>query len=412
VQQLIDIMEQTGAVPKTPLKSPTSFIWKAKNEDWRRFILKISTSIMISIVGPASAWGVRQSEGLLIYIVVYAFSKIIISTIASKSARNALFFYRYSPALLFLSGFSALLFDEPMTYLLLLPILLGSYEGAYWTGFWDYKPLLTKDNSTPMGVPNPSKDKLNKAKLTSKTFAFSQFILQNTMRFVALQESVLLLGTLVVISEIAAHLFTEGYEKWKKNNTGQSSLKKKRLWVIGQYIILVGLMLMIAGSIFQTTLLFVCGWFIAQGSARGILRPLEIKFSMEHLYKTPPGKDLTSFQRMEVVGALVGVISSTWLQSTEIVNPGLFGAVLALLALGIKFDSIVPVQPKQSEKYEIGLRERLKFKSHLQLAFLFVILFNLFEIETFLFISLVVGFFNSIVAIVGIEKVVANDIEF
>ncbi len=47
------------------------------------------------------------------------------------------------------------------------------------------------------------------------------------------------------------------------------------LWMNGYVAVLIGIAVMILGN-FIGTAVFVVGWFIAQGSIRGVMRPEEI----------------------------------------------------------------------------------------------------------------------------------------
>ena len=111
----------------------------ADREHYRRMLLKISTSVMISIVGPASAWSVMEENGLFLYIITYMTFKFCASTIASKSTKIAIFSYRYAPFLLVISGLLAFIPGSIITYGIVMPVLLGSYEGAYWAVFFGTK---------------------------------------------------------------------------------------------------------------------------------------------------------------------------------------------------------------------------------------------------------------------------------
>ena len=109
-------------------------------EDIRRMILKISTVIMISVVGPASAWNVNQEKGLMAYILVYIVAKFLASLVASRNAKVAILSYKFAPILLVISGLIPLS-SHDLVFLYLLPTLLGTYEGAYWAVYFDYKAL-------------------------------------------------------------------------------------------------------------------------------------------------------------------------------------------------------------------------------------------------------------------------------
>ena len=187
-------------------------------ENIRRMILKISTAIMISVVGPASAWNVNQEKGLMAYILVYIVAKFLASLVASRNAKIAIFSYKFAPFLLAISGCVPVILNHELVFLLVLPTLLGTYEGAYWAVYFDYKAWKKESivdeasglhtNKSPIGVNQPSLENTIKAKGISVPFAACQFVVLNSMRFVALERGgVLWLAGLVVIAELAAYFW-------------------------------------------------------------------------------------------------------------------------------------------------------------------------------------------------------------
>jgi hypothetical protein len=317
-----------------------------EREFWRRFPIKLSTAALISVIGPASAWNVGGYNGLLIYIGVYILSKLLSAQFASLSPSKAISTYRYSPLLLVAGGVIPFasellrLHQNQYVFVLLVPFLLGSYEGAYWTGYHDIRRVFkSKDENenhsvmkftrievfcTAIGalvaarlkliesdsmfsdpgviagliafsafaIPwnkqifdteqvnfgkDSDKDSITKGKLISQPFAVMQFVATNGMRFAALQKSVMWLGILVAIAEAAGHIVSEIYEAWP--NIKQNSAKKLVLWNSGNYITLCGFIGMIFGVYVDNFWYFIAGWFFAQGALRGILRRVEIQFA-------------------------------------------------------------------------------------------------------------------------------------
>ena len=170
---------------------------------------------MISIIGPAGAWDAAQHEGLLIYLLIYVICKAVSAKLSSLSSRNALLAHRMSPALLIIAGIISIVNQSWQASVVFVAALLGSYEGAYWTGYFDL-PEKKEENGEvqwmPMGCPRPNQEQIGKAKLLSQPFAISQFVVVNAMRFGALQRGVVWLGAFVVISEVVAYVVSIAYK--------------------------------------------------------------------------------------------------------------------------------------------------------------------------------------------------------
>ncbi len=386
-------------------------------EQPRRMLLKISTAVMISIVGPASAWSVAQESGLMLYILAYMTSKYISSYVTSRSTKIAIFSYRHAPLLLVFSGLLSLLPGSLLTFAVIMPFLLGCYEGAYWTVYFDYKPWFKKASEKEglflseiqIGISRPSSELLHKAKLTSVPFAICQFVLSNSMRFVALEYGgVLWLGALVVIAELASYLIVIFYRKITHKSTSLVKIQR-RLWIWGQIVVLLGIMLMVVGHSIELFMLFLVGWLISQGSARGCLRKIEIQWSQNHLngkrLENKRNPELERFQRNEVIAAVLGVALATWLKVQDQFNlePGLLGGMFALFAFALRFPKFNLNFTEAQTTTEIGLRERLKFRSHLFTTIAFILPALLLSVKSLVLLLLLFGFSMAIIAVVWAE---------
>jgi len=387
-------------------------------EQSRRMLLKISTAVMISIVGPASAWSVAQESGLMLYILAYMTSKHISSYVASRSTKIAIFSYRHAPLLLVFSGLLSLLPGSLLTFAVILPFLLGSYEGAYWAVYFDYKPWFKEASQSgregaylseiQIGISRPSSDLLHKARLTSVPFAICQFVLSNSMRFVALERGVLWLGVLVVVAELSSYLIVIFYRKITQRSTSLVKIQR-RLWVWGQIVVLLGIMLMVVGHSLELFTLFLIGWLISQGSARGCLRKIEIQWSQNHLsgkrLENKRNPELERFQRNEVIAAVLGVAVATWLkvQNHLTLEPGLLGGMFALFAFTLRFPEFNFKFKEMQTATDIGLRERLKFRSHLFTTIVFILPALFLSMKSLVLLLLLFGFSMAIVAVIWAE---------
>lgn len=381
---------------------------------WRRMLIKVSTAIMISIIGPVGAWDAAQHEGLLVYLFIYVVCKAVSAKLSCLSSRNALLAHRVSPALLIIAGFISIVNQSWLASVVFVAVFLGSYEGAYWTGYFDL-PKKKEENGKaqwmPMGYPRPNQEQIGKAKLISQPFAVSQFVIINAMRFGALQRGVVWLGVFVVISEVIAYLVSIAYKRLKKEESEQESKTKKELWRGGQGVFFLSFLIMILGLHFDYFLLFTIGWLVGQGVQKGVLRPLEMKFASGFLKPSTTREEeekkdlnLSLFQAMEVVAAVAGVGVTTYLKVQDTLAPSIpsllaIFIVLISYMIPFRYQAIEPTDP--SPPYEIGLRERLKFKMHLILMILTTILFYNFspQAKTLAMGFLLIGFFTSVLAV-------------
>jgi hypothetical protein len=324
------------------------------------------------------------------------------------SSRNALLAHRMSPALLIIAGIISIVNQSWQASVVFVAALLGSYEGAYWTGYFDL-PEKKEENGEvqwmPMGCPRPNQEQIGKAKLLSQPFAISQFVVVNAMRFGALQRGVVWLGAFVVISEVVAYVVSIAYKHWKKKQSEQEERLKKELWRGGQGLFFLSFFIMILGLHFDYFLLFTLGWLVGQGVQKGVLRPLEMEFASGFLNPSKPtGNAIKRFQAMEVVAAVAGVGVTTYLTVQDTLAPSI-SSVLAIFIVLIsyripfRYQAIEPTD--LSSPYEIGLRERLKFKMHLILMILTTILFYNFspQAKSVAMGFLLVGFFTSVLAV-------------
>jgi hypothetical protein len=225
------------------------------------------------------------------------------------------------------------------------------------------------------------------------------------MRFGALQRGVVWLGAFVVISEVVAYVVSIAYKHWKKKQSEQEERLKKELWRGGQGLFFLSFFIMILGLHFDYFLLFTLGWLVGQGVQKGVLRPLEMEFASGFLNPSKPtGNAIKRFQAMEVVAAVAGVGVTTYLTVQDTLAPSI-SSVLAIFIVLIsyripfRYQAIEPTD--LSSPYEIGLRERLKFKMHLILMILTTILFYNFspQAKSVAMGFLLVGFFTSVLAV-------------
>jgi hypothetical protein len=129
-----------------------------QRERYRRFPIKLSYSALILVLGPSDAWNESAAIGLLTYLAVYIFFKLVTAELASKSNNWVMKSYRFSPLFLFIGGILPVTinFGDPnydiisrnMLYTIVVPALFGAYEGAYWTGYHEIRNFLKNPNQS------------------------------------------------------------------------------------------------------------------------------------------------------------------------------------------------------------------------------------------------------------------------
>lgn len=118
-------------------------------EATRRLLLRVVTSLLMFMIGPAIAWEVGSLEGLAIYSITHVFARLLSAELGAVSRTNALFLFRFAPAFLVFAGVFSGVNDLPnWIYLVAIPFLLGYYEGGYWVSFHSFFNKGGKANSS------------------------------------------------------------------------------------------------------------------------------------------------------------------------------------------------------------------------------------------------------------------------
>ena len=223
------------------------------------------------------------------------------------------------------------------------------------------------------------------------------------MRVVALQRGVLWLGILVAIAELTSYLVVLAYRRITRFLfTTANSKKALDYWssccFSWHYIN--------GSGTFNWLVFIVPFWLFFPGFGKRLSRKIEIQWSQNHL----AGKELESkrnpnlerFQRNEVVAAVLGVALATILKVESQYNfdPALVGALVALLAFCIRFPKISFHITSEVAKKQIGLRERMKFKSHFVICLLFILPVIFLTTKVIVLLLLLSGFAMSIIAVV------------
>jgi hypothetical protein len=319
-------------------------VFVSKIESNRRILIRIATSLMVLIIGPSAAWAAMQLEGIVIYALVITYSKTIVAEIVAKSQEKSIIAYRYSPLILSLSGGVSILSDVWYVPVIIVPLLLGSFVGAYWNLFHALRNLydipveefqrneigatvsaailiiLLKQidiyhYATFLGVLLPiisfiapmAKESTSSVlgkltlEITSEshyqahliTGSYGIFSLLSTwcMRIFTLSVGgVTALASYIAIAQVIGHL-----AKAKINVKAKDT--DLHNWILGNRICQSGLIIMSIGVLYLNPLIFGLGFFIKTAGSTGFLRPLEVKFSEKLL--TGEGGGLGVRERMK-----------------------------------------------------------------------------------------------------------------
>ena len=305
------------------------------SEQLRRVILRIVTSLMNLIIGPSGAWYALGLKGLCVYIVLMAFTKFLVAESFSINEKVSKIGYRLSPIFLLLAGSLPLIVNDWYVYVIIIPILLGTYIGTFWTAFHGIRKLRNSSSERksvrwfqyyeimstitaafivlslkyvelthyagylgallallaliiPMNIGEGkigistndfSNEKVILAKLTTGSFGIIGFSLVWCMRVIALQYAGISgIASMVAISSFVGFIFSEINErKFKPEDADE------RNWKIGTYLLIMGILVMFVSLLLNQQQSFLMGYLITRGGSSGILHPLEVRISGELL---------------------------------------------------------------------------------------------------------------------------------
>ena len=309
----------------------------ATNEQLRRIVIRVVTSLLNLIIGPAGAWVALGIRGVAGYIVVHTVSRFIIAELASKKENISKRAYRASPILLFLAGIAPLLFDTWECYVILVPFLLASFEGTYWSAFHGFRRSLTSDNernsvksfqkyeilstvlasitvilltvqdlvefggligsllavlailipmsplpegaSIGFSTSDLSTHRAIFGRLTTGSFGVISYITTWGMRIVSMDTGgIALLGAMVAMSTVVGFIISERNEKLLDAEDADI-----RNWKVGNYLAMAGTLAMIASLGLNSNTGFLVSYLVCRGGTSGILHHLEVRISGQML---------------------------------------------------------------------------------------------------------------------------------
>jgi len=358
-----------------------------QSEVWRRAVVRIATSLLNLLIGPAGAWTALGIRGVVAYIIVHTLTKWLSAEYSARNRKTALAAYRRSPWLLVLGGLFPLSLETWLAPVILVPIVLGGFEGSFWCSFHGIrhhtKPPKESDKDSvkwfqilelrltlvasitviflaafglegfagPLGAlfsvvawAIPMDEKASSAEMTidsegidksgtfgrkaTGSFGTIQIIRTWCMRIVALDAGgISALSLMVGVSAIVGFWFKEWYQRKLDREGVEKKVIQAEQWRIGNQVTAVGLLIM--SSSFITTLDVNMGMiFYAE------------KVEQFHLYFS-----------LNLVVFLLGYL---------VCNSGVDG-ILRPMEIEISGARI------RGEGGKIGLRERIKFKQQMKL---------------------------------------------
>ena len=356
------------------------------SEQTRRNIIRLATAILIGLVGPAGAWRVGGLNGLLVYFALHMTSKYSVAEFSSSSGgKRALKCYRISPALLLLAGLTPLIPDQILTAwevkVVLVPLLLGGFEGAFWSTFHDIRiavgrsvnefqaneviativaagmVLFIGENAGLLGgvlagvaflipfgaetrkavaesiIGNSTSvldsENARKAGDITGSFGMMQISTGHSMKLVSLPVGgINLLTQIVAVSTLLGYLFEQWNasrikKKYKEDNLSKDELKlvaAPENWTIGNWGSLLGITLMLAGTghVSEDMKVFVAGYTVVVGTTYGILKSVEIKIADSYLRGEGGTIGLRERLKFRAMMKQVFVFSIVWLALNKI----------------------------------------------------------------------------------------------
>ncbi|MEC8874481.1 MAG: hypothetical protein VX502_03735 [Candidatus Thermoplasmatota archaeon] len=341
------------------------------SEQARRNIIRLATAILIALVGPAGAWSVGGLNGLLIYFALHMTSKYSVAEFSSSSGgERALKCYRISPALLLLAGLTPLIPHHILPVwevkVVLVPLLLGGFEGAFWSTFHDIRIAVGRsvdqfqfmevmttivaavmvwvigENAWLLGgvlagaaflipfgaetreavaesiIGNSTSEldseNARKASNTTGSFGMMQISTGHSMKLVSLP-----VGGIDLLTEIVAVSTLLGWSLERLNKMRGAGVSEN--WALGNWGSLLGITLMLAGAgHFNGSIqsVFVLGYVVVVGATYGILKSVEIKIA-DNLLRGEGGTiGLRERLKFRAMMKLAFVFSIVWLALNEI----------------------------------------------------------------------------------------------
>jgi len=107
----------------------------------RRVIIRLATTMLMTIVGPSAAFLHGGKHGLIFYIVIIVLSTSIVAELSAISSRRKLL-YKASPLFLLMPILFNVYTNNTLLFTMVNPLMFGAYQGCFWCYFHDIRKQL------------------------------------------------------------------------------------------------------------------------------------------------------------------------------------------------------------------------------------------------------------------------------
>jgi hypothetical protein len=302
-------------------------------EQIRRIVIRIVTSLLNLIIGPAGAWTALGIKGIVGYIFVHTITRSIVAEASSTNEVISKKGYRASPLLLFFGGAMPFIWEGWESYVIVVPLLLGSFEGAYWSAFHGLRksssteaerksvktfqvfeisstilaallviwlksedlaqyggslgsalallamafPMSEGASGASVGFSTSdiSTDKAIFGRLTTGSLGTISYLTTWSMRVVSMQAGgIALLGGMVALSSLVGFIISEINERFSSPEDAD-----RRNWKVGNYLSLTGIVVMTISLVYTQEGMFLLAYLVCSGGTSGILHHLEVRIA-------------------------------------------------------------------------------------------------------------------------------------
>lgn len=310
-------------------------------ERYRRAIIRVVTSLLNLIIGPSGAWIALGMNGIFGYIFIHTITRWLVAEGVSKNETISKKGYRLSPLLLFCAGIIPFFWSNWESYVVAVPLLLGTFEGAYWSAFHGFRKSATKSADAeaerksvrifqivevistitaagfvillkyqdlvdyggymgavlaliaiiiPMneGASEASigfstsetwSEKAVRGRIPTSSLGTISYLSQWSMRIISLQTGgIALLGGMVAASKLIGFIISEYNESHETDEDADTAN-----WKTGNYFALVGIIVMILSLFYSQEKIFLIAYLVCTCGTSGILYPLEVRIAGELL---------------------------------------------------------------------------------------------------------------------------------
>lgn len=307
----------------------------ANREQVRRAIIRVVTSLLNLIIGPAGAWMALGINGIAAYVLVHTMTRWVVAEAASANESISRRGYRISPLLLLFAGVIPQVWGYWGSYVIAVPFLLGSFEGAYWSAFHGFRKSASTEGERisvkrfqqyevgstviaallviwlkyqdlvdyggtlasacalvallmPMEKGSErisialstlqvwSQDAI-RGRIVTGSLGLISYLSLWSMRIVSLETGgIALLGGMVAASKLVGYIISEGNERRKSPD--DADLVN---WKIGNHLALSGVVVMAISLVLSLEGVFLSAYLFCTCGTSGILHPLEVRLAGE-----------------------------------------------------------------------------------------------------------------------------------